>query len=91
MDQLEVGLLGAQLVTLAMGIHIVNSGTDEAGPPRPGEPLAVRLHKDLLFLVLTARRPKHARSSHQQGTRLHNAADCVCVCGASYPDGAFSV
>jgi len=48
MDQLEVFLLAAQLVTLAVGMHIINNGAESVGPPAPGEPLST---PDLIMIT----------------------------------------
>jgi hypothetical protein len=48
MDQLEVFLLGAQLVTLGVGMQILNSGADNVAPPRPGEPMSTA---DLIMIA----------------------------------------
>jgi len=48
MDQLEVFLLAAQLVTLAVGMHIINNGAESVGPPEPGEPLST---PDLIMIT----------------------------------------
>ena len=40
MDQLEIGLLAAQMVMLSVGLYLVDAGETETEAPKPGDPLS---------------------------------------------------